>query len=399
MRTLPLSRRASIIAESRTMALTERAARLQAQGVDVISLTAGEPDFETPEPVKDAAQAAIRAGKTRYTAASGIPELKQAVIDKLRKENGLDYDLSEVVITVGAKHAIHNALQALVQDGEVLIPSPYWTSYPEMVRLSGGIPAIVKTKAADGYRLDPEDLLRAITPSTVALILNNPANPTGAVYDPSRLQEIARVLEPRGIRIISDEVYEKFLYRDAAFASIAAVSPRLKELTVVVNSVSKSYAMTGWRIGYCAAAREIAQACARIQSQTTSNPCSIAQYAALAALRLGDSFPRQMRDEFARRRDVVYERLVTLPGVRCVKPEGAFYLFPDLSSYFGRSYQGRILRGSSDLCEFFLDVARVALVPGDAFGEDRCVRLSFAAPMEKLLTAADRIAKALSLLR
>ncbi|MDK2784718.1 MAG: aspartate aminotransferase [Bacillota bacterium] len=397
---MKLARRAQGIGASPTLAMNARAKEMKKQGIDILSFTVGEPDFDTPEHIAEAGITAIREGFTRYTPAAGIPELKEAICVKLKRENGLDYDPADVVVSNGAKHAIYNALQALIDEGdEVIIPAPYWVSYTEMVKLNGGVPVVVPTRAEDGFKLTPSSLKAAITPRTKAIFINSPNNPTGAVYSRAELEALAEILVAHGIVIIADEVYEKLLYDGATFTSVAALGPEVKDLTVTINGVSKTYAMTGWRIGYAAAPRELAQAMANIQSHATSNPNSIAQKAAVAAL-MGPQEPvRRMLDEFARRRERMVAGINALPGFKCRKPEGAFYIFADVSELFGRTLRGQKITGSVSLAELLLVEAHVAVVPGAAFGDDRYVRFSYATSMASIEKGLVRLKEVLAEVR
>jgi aspartate aminotransferase len=386
-----LSRRAREVEESATMAMTEKAARLRAQGADVISFTAGEPDFDTPEHIKKAAVDALQEGFTKYTAAAGLPALRKAVADKFRRDNGLSYDSSQVVVSCGAKHSIFNAILALLEEGdEAIVPAPYWVSYPEMVKCAGAKPVIVRTGEEDGFKITPEKLRAAVTPRTKVLILNSPSNPTGMVYTAEELGALADVALEKDLQVISDEIYEKLCF-GTPFASIAASRPGMMERTVVVNGASKAYAMTGWRIGYAAGPKEIMSAVGRMQSQSTSNATSIAQYAALAALEGDQSCVERMRQEYARRRDTVVERLRAIPGITCGEPRGAFYVFPRVESLYGKKSRGTPVTGSAAFSGALLEHAHVGTVPGSGFGNDAHIRLSYAIAMEKIREGLDRL--------
>jgi aspartate aminotransferase len=394
-----LSARARNLSPSRTIAMNLRARKLREEGVDVIDLTVGEPDFPTPGPVREAAKRAIDEGNNFYTPVAGYNDLREAVSRKLKRENGLDYPASAVMISNGAKHSLANALLALVDPGdEVVVPAPHWVSYCELVKLAGGVPVSLPTRAAEGFKLGPEALEAAMGKRTKALILCSPSNPTGAVYSASELGALASVLErhPRAWAI-SDEVYEHIDYV-GSHASIASF-PALRERTALINGVSKAYAMTGWRIGYLAGPDAFIKACIDLQGQMTTNASSIAQRAAFAALESGTSLIGGMQAAFRRRRDLVVGLARKLPGLELVEPEGAFYIFPDVSSYFGMEASGRSIAGSDDLADFLLDQAKVAVVPGSAFGDDRCLRVSFASADERLAAALARIGEALSRLR
>lgn len=379
-----LTDRIQAVQPSPTLRFTALARQLQSEGKDVCNLAAGEPDFDTPDSVKEAAIRAIRDGFTKYTPTSGIPELKSAVAAYLAKERGLSYKPEQVVVTCGAKQALYNVLQALVQAGdEVLIPSPYWVSYPEMVRLAGARPVEVRTDPKSGFLLSAEQVERACTLKTKCLILNSPSNPTGSVLDEVRLKEIAGVAKARNLWVISDEIYSQLVYGTAA-PSIAALDPEMMPRTVVVDGVSKAYAMTGWRIGFLAAPKEVAEAAGRLQDHSTSNPASISQKAALAAL-TGDPAPiREMVREFGRRRDLLVRRLKSIPKISFVEPKGAFYCFVDISKTGLRS---------ALFAERLLQEALVAAIPGDGFGWDSHVRLSFAIGRPVLEKGLDRFEK------
>ncbi len=387
-----IARRVAALVESATLAITERAKQMRAAGVDVVSFGAGEPDWDTPDHVKEAGIEAIRSGKTKYTASSGLLELREAIAAKLAKENGLTYAPAQVLVTTGAKQAIFNVILTLCEEGdEVLVPSPYWVSYPVMVTASGARAVTVETREEDGFRLRPEALTRALTPRSRLLILNSPNNPTGAVMRREDVEEIARIVVANGLYVLSDEIYEKLLFGGARHHSVAQVSREAFERTVVVNGLSKSFAMTGWRMGYAAGPKEVIDAAGRLQAQSTSNPTSISQYAALAALRGPQEFSSRMAKEYEQRRDYVCGRLKEMPGVTCVRPEGAFYVFPNVSKLYGRTLGGRTVASSSQLAEVLLEKAQVAVVPGEAFGSDAHIRLSYATSMESLKKGLDRI--------
>lgn len=386
-----LSRRASQVEESVTLAMTEKASQMRAQGIDVISFSAGEPDFDTPEHIKKAAIDALAKGYTKYTAATGLPALRKAIAAKFLRDNGLSYEPAQIVVSCGAKHSIYNVLQAVLEEGdEAIIPAPYWVSYPEMVKCAGAAPVIVPTTEAEGFKLRPEKLRAAITSRTKLLILCSPSNPTGAVYTAEELRALADVAVEKDLLVLSDEIYEKLCY-GVPFASIAAARPEMKERTVVVNGASKAYSMTGWRIGYAAGPREIMAAVGRMQSQSTSNATSIAQYAALAALEGDQSCVEAMRREYARRRDAVVARLRAIPGITCAEPHGAFYVFPRVAALYGKRCEGRPLSGSAAFAEALLEKAHVATVPGSGFGNDEHIRLSYATSMEKIQAGLDRL--------
>lgn len=394
-----LSRRARGISPSPTLAVDARAKELAARGEQIINFGVGEPDFDTPEHIKAAAAEAMARGMTKYTPVPGTVELRKAICEKLQWENGLEYSPEEVVVSCGAKHSLYNALQVLVEEGdEVIVPAPYWVSYVEQVKLAGGRPVVVETKAANDFKLRPEELFTALSPRTRLLILNTPSNPTGSVYTREELAALAAVVVEAGVWVLSDEIYEKLVYDGNTHVSIAALGTEIKAQTVVVNGVSKAYAMTGWRIGYAAAPAPVARAMADLQSHSTSNPTSIAQAAALAALRGPQEPVAEMIAAFAARRTYILERLTGIPGINCRKPAGAFYVFPDVSGYFGRRHGNRTIRNATDLAAFLLDEAKVAVVPGAAFGDDRFIRFSYATSLEKIAAGMDRFAAALTLL-
>ncbi len=391
---MPLARRVQDISPSPTLAMNSRAQAMRREGIDIISFSVGEPDFPTPGHIIQAACEAMEQGYTRYTPAAGLPELRQAICEKCLGDQGLVYDPEQVVVSNGGKHAIFNALQVLVDPGEeVIIPAPYWVSYPEMVKMAGGLPVVVTTREEDGFKLTPQDLGAALTARTRMLIVNSPSNPTGAVYQRQELEGLAAVLEehPR-VFVLSDDVYDSLVYDGAVATSFAALGPEAQDKTVLVNAVSKTYAMTGWRIGYSLAPPAVARAMSSFQSHATSNPNSVAQVASLRALQGDQSCVDQMVAAFAHRRRLMLERLEQVPGVTCPRPQGAFYVFPNLESYLGLRYQGQRLAGSLDLAEHLLTGANLALVPGIAFGQDQCVRLSYATSEERINEGMDRLA-------
>lgn len=395
---MKISARARTIGASPTLALDAKTKKLQREGINVISFGVGEPDFDTPQHIKKAAIDAINAGFTKYTPSSGIPELREAICAKLKKDNGLDYKPSEVLVSVGAKHSIYNAVLALVDPGdEVLIPAPYWVSYPEMVKMAGGVPVFIPTGIETGFKITREALESAITPKTTVLILNSPSNPTGAIYTESELRDIASVCLKHNIAVISDEIYEKLVY-EGKHVSFAALGPEVKAITVTVNGVSKSYAMTGWRIGYAAGPADVIEAMGNIQSHSTSNPTSIAQKAALAGLTGPQDELEAMRVEFKKRRDYMVKRLNEMPGFKCLVPPGAFYVYPDVSALIGRKLAGRVVTDDSTLADILLDEARIAVVPGKAFGTEGNLRFSYATSMELIEEGLNRLAKVLETL-
>jgi aspartate aminotransferase len=377
-----LADRLKTLAPSSTLAVQAKAKELRARGIDVISFGAGEPDFDTPQRIKDAAAEAMRRGQTKYTEVGGVPELRAAVCAKLKRDNGLDYQPADILVSVGAKHTLFNLVVALINPGdEVLVPSPYWVSYPEQVRLLGGVPVEVETSEAAGFDLDPERLRAAVTPRTKLVVVNSPNNPTGAVFSPAGLEAVARIAVENKLWVVSDECYEALTF-EGRHVSIASFGPEVKARTIVVNTCSKAYAMTGWRIGYAAGDRAVIKAMTDVQSQVTSNPSSVAQWAAVEALTGLQDEVAKMAGEFDRRRRLIVAGLNALPGVRCVMPKGAFYAFANISGLFGRTWrkpEGAVtLKSSLDVTGFLLEEARVAVVPGKDFGSDAHVRLSYA---------------------
>lgn len=391
---LDIARRLSLVKPSPTLAVTAKAAELKAAGKDVIGLGAGEPDFDTPEHIKNAAIEAIKRGETKYTAVGGTPALKKAIIDKFKRENGLDYAPNQIVAGCGAKQIIFNALLATVNAGdEVIIPAPYWVSYPDMVLFAEGTPVTVSCLEKDGFKLQPEALEQAITAKTKWLILNSPSNPTGAAYSKEELQALADVLlkHPQ-VLVLADDIYEHLLYDGFVFQTIAQVEPKLFERVLTVNGVSKAYAMTGWRIGYAGGAKSLITAIADIQSHSTSNACSISQAASVAALSGDQAFLQDWKKSFAARRDLVVAALNQVSGLTCLKPEGAFYVFPNMQKLIGKTTpQGKTITNSADLCEYLLDEALVATVAGSAFGMEGYFRISYATSEVALQKAMGRI--------
>lgn len=389
---MELSEKVANIAPSLTLAITAKAKQMKKDGISVVSFGAGEPDFNTPDYIVESAKKALDTGFTKYTPASGMPELREAVAEKFEKDNGLRYTPEQIVVSCGAKSSLFHAIAALVDAGdEVLIPAPYWLTYPELVKLAGGVCVFVPAEKERGYKVKAEDLKNRTTDKTKLLILNSPNNPTGAVYTKEELSAIAAYAEEAGIYVISDEIYEKLVYGGETHVSIAGLSAYMKEHTVVVNGVSKSYAMTGWRIGYLAAPTAIAKAIGAMQSHTTSNPNSIAQYASVAALSGGADFIEQMRAIFDERRRLMAAALKEIDGVRCYEPKGAFYAFCDVSSLYGKSYEGESVVGSLSFADCALREG-VALIPGIAFGDDRCIRLSYAISKEDIAEGLRRLA-------
>jgi aspartate/methionine/tyrosine aminotransferase len=392
-----LSERANRIALSPTLRINARATQMRAQGIDVVDFSVGEPDFPTPEVVKRAAKAALDANFTKYTANDGIPDLKQAICGKLQRDNGLVYSPDEIIVSAGAKNSLFNVAMALYEEGDdILIPAPYWVSYPDQVKLAKANPVVVPTREEDGFRLSPRDLAAAITPNTKAIILNYPCNPTGATYTREQLEAIADVCVREQIWVISDEIYEKLIFDGQRFVSIASVNDKIKKLTVVINGFSKAFSMTGWRLGYAAGPREIIAACSKIQSHNTSNATSFVQKAGVTALTECDMDVERMRQEFERRRNAIVYRLRSLPEVSCASPSGAFYAMPNVTRYLDREFGGAPIRNTYGLAYYLLKEAHVAVVPGEAFGTPAHVRISFATAMDRIEEGCRRIREALA---
>lgn len=389
-----LSRRAREISPSATLAIDTEAKQMAAAGIDVISFGSGEPDFNTPDHIGQAGIDAIREGFTRYTASDGIIELRQAVCHKFKRDNNLDYSPNQIVVSNGAKQSLYNALQILVEDGdEVLVPVPYWVSYPEMVKLAGANPVLIKTRASEDFKLQVADIEAALTANTRALILNGPSNPSGMAYSEAELKAIAAACLRHNLFVISDEIYEELVYDGTKHHSIATVEPKIKDMTIVVNGLSKAYAMTGWRIGYAAAHPMLAKAMADLQSHSTSNANSIAQKAAIAALAGSQEPVGIMVRKFSERRDYMVGRINNIKGLSCRKPEGAFYVMATVRDLFGTSLGGETIKDDMHLAALLLSEAHVAVVPGTAFGAPGFIRLSYATSMEKIKAGLNRIDK------
>lgn len=390
------------IKPSPTIAVTNKAAELKAQGKDVIGLGAGEPDFDTPDHIKEAGIEAIRSGQTKYTGVDGTPALKKAVADKFRRENGLDYAVDQITVNAGGKHTIFNALLATVNAGdEVIIPAPYWVSYPDMVQLAGGTPVFIEAAIDTGFRITPEQLEAAITPKTKWLILNSPSNPSGAAYSAEHLRGLADVLlKHPHVWILSDDMYEHIVYDDFKFATIAQVEPKLYDRTLTMNGASKAYSMTGWRIGYAGGPKQLIKAISAIQSQSTSNPCSISQAAAVAALNGPQDFLKERAKVFQQRRDLVVKMLNKAEGLNCPTPEGAFYVYPSCAGLIGKTTpEGKVLNTDEDVATYLLESVGVAVVHGAAFGLSPHFRISYATSTEVLTEACTRIQKACAALK
>ncbi len=395
-----ISEKVNQIGASPTLKISAKAKAMRAEGIDIVDLSVGEPDFPTPENAKSAGIRAIEQNLTKYTENEGIPALKKAVLMRMKEDYGLTYEMNQVIVSPGAKASLFLLFQALVDEGEeVIVPAPYWVTYPMAVTLAKGKPVILPTKEEDGFILTPEDLKAAINPSTKAIVLNNPSNPTGASYTKAQLEALAEVVRGEDVFVIADEIYGKLVYDDFEFWSFASLGEDIKKKTVVVNGVSKSYSMMGWRIGYALGPAAIIDGMAKIQSHSTSNPCSISQYASLEALSGAQHQISRMVAEFQRRRNYCLRRLKSIPNISCFEPQGAFYLFPNFSSYYNKEANGAVIRNSYGMAYYLLREARVAIVPGDSFGNDACIRLSYATSMENLEKGMDRISEALTRLK
>jgi aspartate aminotransferase len=397
---MKLASRAQRLKPSATLLITAKAKALKADGIDVVGFGAGEPDFDTPVNIKDEAKRAINNGFTKYTPVGGTDDLKNAIIFRLKEDYGLTYDKSQIMVSCGAKHTLYNLTQVMIEEGdEAIIPSPFWVSYPEQVTLAGGTPVIIETREEDGFKIDPDELKKKITPRTKALILNYPSNPTGATYNEEDLRELAGIALDAGLIIISDEIYDKIVYNGLTHTPIATIGEDVKESTILVNGASKSYSMTGWRIGYSAGDKDVSSAMSKLQGQSTSNPTSISQIAAIEAFRGPQDEVTKMVKEFEQRKNYIAKRLNDIPGVKCFHPQGAFYVFPNVSKFYGKSYNGKVIGNSVEFSEYLLDVAKVAVVPGIEFGSDKHVRISYAVSMEEIKKGVDRIEEAVDKLR
>lgn len=394
---MKLAKRINTIKPSPTLAITMKANALRAQGRDIIGFGAGEPDFDTPENIKKAAVKAIEEGFTKYTPVGGTDELKDAIITKMKRDHDLQYLRSEIAVSCGAKHTLYNLAQVLFEEGdEVIIPAPYWVSYADIVILTGATPVIVETTEESGFKVTPDDLRRVITNRTRAFILNSPSNPTGAAYTRKEIEALAEFLVRKDILTISDDIYEKIIYNGFEFYSIAKCGEEMKSKTVIVNGVSKAYAMTGWRIGYAAASEDIIAAVTKLQSQNTSNPTSIAQKASVEALVGDQGAVAEMVRQFEGRRNYIVAALNEIPGITCSTPQGAFYVFPNVSALYGRAAGDKRIMSSSDLAAYLLDEGDVAVVPGADFGDDRYLRLSYATSLENIRKGVKRIQDAVA---
>jgi len=389
---MKLSERSQKVNASMTLALSAKAGQMKADGHDVVSFGAGEPDFNTPEHIAKAGKKAIDEGFTKYTAAAGTKDLKKAVQKKFKKDNGLDYDLDQIIISNGAKHSLFNTFQTILNPGdEVIISRPYWVSYPETVKLGGGVPVYVDAEEENNFKMKIEDIKKAVTENTKALILNSPNNPTGCVYSREELKEIADLAIKEDFFVVSDEIYEELIYGDAEHISIASFGKEIKERTIVINGMSKAYAMTGWRIGFAAASKEIVDIMSNIQSHATSNPNSIAQYASTVGLNESKAVTREMVKAFKERRNYMVKTINEMPKVSCKKPEGAFYVMMNIENLIGKKYEGEEIDGSMSFADILLEESKVAVIPGKAFGNDKFVRLSYATSLEDIKRGLERI--------
>lgn len=398
---MKIAQRAANLQPSATLAISSMAKKMRSEGIDVVGFGAGEPDFDTPDNIKKAAHDALDAGFTKYTPATGIDDLKDAIIKKLADENGLEYARENIIVSCGGKHSLYNMIMVLFEEGdEVIVPAPYWVSYPPQIELAGATPVIVDTEEADNFLLTPAQLEKAITPKTRGLIINSPSNPTGGAYTKEELEGLAEVLRKHpNVTVISDDIYERLIYDNLKFYNLAMVAPDLKDRVVVVNGCSKTYSMTGWRIGYIAAAKEISAAASKLQSQSTSNPTSFAQKGAVEAIAGPQGAVDEMVVEFNKRRLYMYERLNSFPGVKCFKPQGAFYAFPNISALFGKkTANGLEIKSAGDVAKYLLEDYQVALVPGEGFGTSDNIRLSYALSMADIEKGLDRIEKAIAAL-
>ena len=392
---MKLSVRAQRLQPSATLTITAKAKALKSQGVDVIGFGAGEPDFDSPDHVKEGGIRAINEGMTKYTGVGGIDELKDAIIHRLKEDHNLEYEKSEIIVSVGAKHTLYNVTQVLFESGdEVIIPAPYWVSYPEQIKLAEATPVILDTKESEGFKINPQDLKNHINSNTRALILNYPSNPTGATYNEQELRAIVDVAMDAGLIIISDEIYEKIIYNGFKHVPVASLGEDIKKSTILVNGVSKTYSMTGWRIGYAAGDKEVISAMSKLQGQSTSNPTSISQWAAVAAFTGPHQIIEDRTKEFEQRKNYIVQKLNDIPEISCFSPQGAFYVFPNISGYFGKAFNGKVIKDSLDFTEFILEEAKVAVVPGVAFGSDDHVRISYATSMDDIIKGMERITEA-----
>ena len=390
-----LSKRARLISPSVTLEITAKAKKMKQEGINVIGFGAGEPDFDTPDYIKKIAKDAIDAGVTKYTPASGTPELKESICKKLKRDNNLAYSPKEIVVSCGAKHSLYNIFEVLCEQGdEVVLPIPYWVSYPEQIKLAGAKPVFIETSQDDGFKVTPMKLHRAISPKTKIFVLNSPSNPTGKMYSKKELAKLAEILVKENIYCISDEIYEKIIYDGQEHCSIASVSPEMKKMTILINGLSKAYSMTGWRIGYAAATENIISAVSNLQSHSTSNPTSFCQKASIAALNEEEGIKEileQWVSEFKNRRNYIVEKLNAVEGISCLKPDGAFYVFPNVSTILEKKFKGKVIKKSVYLAQILLEKAKIAVVPGSAFGKEGYLRLSYATSMENIVEGIERL--------
>jgi aspartate aminotransferase len=395
-----LADRTNLVKPSVTLAIAAKAGKLRSEGIDVVNFSAGEPDFDTPEHIKAAAVEALRQGMTKYTDVKGIEPLRAAIAKKYEADHGLSYRKEDVLVSCGAKHSLYNIFQAIIDpEDEVIIPAPYWVSYSDIALLAGGVAKFIQTDEASGFRIKAEQLAAELTPKTKVFVLNSPCNPTGASYDADELRAIARVLERHSCLILCDDIYEQIVYDNFQVHNLLALNTALRERTIIINGVSKTYAMTGWRIGYALGPADVIAAAGKIQSQSTSNPTSIAQAAALEAISGPQNDIAGMVREFQQRRDVIVEQLNAIPGMRCFKPQGAFYVFPNVSAFLGRSVNGKKLASPCDVADYLLEAAQVAVVPGEDFGSQQHIRFSYATAIENIEKGCRRVAAALAKLQ
>ena len=397
---MKFSKKIHRIQPSMTLAVDAKAKKLISNGEDIISFGAGEPDFDTPDKIKQAGIAAIEKNVTHYTQVGGMVSLKQAILNKFERDNNLIYDKNQIMVSCGAKHSLFNIAQVLWEEGdEIIVPAPYWVSYPDIIRYAGAKPIIIDTLSSNGFKITPSQINSAITPNTRAIIINSPSNPTGSAYSKRELELIAECALSNKLLIVADEIYEKIVFDGFEQHSICSIGKEVQNNSILVNGVSKSYAMTGWRIGYLAANEKIVKQIEKLQGQSTSNPTSISQMASITALNDSEADVRQMVDEFQKRRDFLFNCLIKIPFVTCYKPVGSFYMFPDFSAFYGKSFKGIKVNNSTQLASFLLEEGKVVLVPGIAFGADRNLRISFAASMNTIKNGVDRIIKTLELLK
>jgi aspartate aminotransferase len=391
---MKISKKVKAIKPSVTLEISAKAKALKSEGNDVIAFTAGEPDFNTPDYIIDEAEKALRAGKTKYTPTAGVPELRKVIAEKMKRDNGVDCTIDNVVVSSGAKSSLYHVICALIDDGEeVIVPTPSWLTYEEQIALAGGVYVPVKTTQKSGYKLTIEDLEKAITPKSRAILINSPCNPTGVVYNKEELLEIAKVAEKYNLVIISDEIYEELIFDGEKHYSIATLTPYAKENTVIINGVSKSYAMTGWRIGYLVAPKDVAKAVSAMQGHTTSNACTVSQYASVRAIGEKSDFAKDMARKFNVRRELLISELQKISGIKFLPPKGAFYVFIDVSEFYGKSYNGEKVVGSVKFAEILLREKLVAVIPGLAFGDDNCIRISYTVSSADIQKGVSRIAE------